>query len=561
MDALAEKTTELLSEIHDILPVPLSIDSDSVTRASLDDATRDRGLRWLAVGALKSLTCSDGLARILADPTYGPVFRDKTRRILVTYERSVNRNLSIHWDAAGTLVMSWGRDAFSYSYCTTYYSFKNALASQVESLHFTNRVLPFATNIIARLWGPQYSVPRIEVDWDSFEDAEEDSQRALKVLYEYNGRFSTLKIVLALLDVARYEEEVVVDAVAQHLRSIRICLQPGKNTDLKSYEIPKRGELVLRLVLESGSYAGVYDEKELRSLLVWSALLESPQARIPLLQAVATSPRVVTYGDVAPMQRLFESSTFFHNPDAAIVTAAKEQCKTHLAGSQYIKVFSNLLKQNMRGKRQKRCLLITADYYCTFQWKSSGAIREANFKVHRLEDIICIDLYRISTKGKPKELGFCIYTAEMKEKVSMVDRLTKRPEGKPPVSAAHANDDGRDIPETPTLDDFAFLPATTSNVAAFDRYKERRPARTHPPSKGAHQTFMWMAEADANQTAFDAACLVQEAAWTLYAAYAAKTRKGDYEPFYLDERRSFDAETMVDDVHRVTTDEFPPETL
>lgn len=559
MDAAVQDVTDkkeaLFAEIASILPgVSLDVDFNSVLNSRLQESDKPRGIRWLGIGSLRSLLCADGLSRILNDSTYGSVFRKKTDAIRMEYADAVER-VSVHWSNDRVLHIVWGKDAFGYSYCTTYFTFRNALAVEVQSRLFDEIIRPRFENIVARSLGPG-KVFDLEVDWDSFENAEEDSERALRFLYEADGRFSTDKVLRAIVDISRFECDPVVDVVSKNLKKLIFILEPGRDVDRKGYDY-QDGRIKLKLVLESGSYNGIFDETDLRYIILAAGLYPSlPEFRLELLRAVCMSHRIRCWQQMAELTDLIASPSFYRAPREHVQAA-----ESRVESGRFIKLFSNTIKQNTRGKKQKRSFMITTDHYYTMELKSDTVIKDSNFKSHRLEDIICIDIYPIKGNQAPLskggELAFTIYTHEPKD--ASGSRASKQ--GTPPSAyPGNSNSGGRGHAPSvysvaldggldffQSLNKLPDLPPVEGRDGAqhFRRRKEARPRRLHPITKGAAQSFTFLAEGLGPEKGND---LVVEAAWVLYAAYVAKTRRGDATPFLLPAQTVYDLPTEVEDI-------------
>eukprot|EP00762_Andalucia_godoyi_P001599 ANDGO_00297.mRNA.1 hypothetical protein len=391
---------------------------------------------------------------------------------------------------------------------------------------------------------------KIEIEWDSFDQAG-DKERALDFFTNWTGYYSLEPLKNAIYQLSAWEDDIIVDAVAEGIEKIKFYLEPGTDTDKKKYEFEDK-KLKLYAVYEAREWKGVFDTAELRSLLVECGLSAKPELKVELLASVASN-YWTRWGWTSSLKKMTDNEGMFAQPDEKLVKAVNDK---GYEGS-YIKLYNNLLKVNKRGKKQKRGLLITTSKFYTFEIKGDG-IKEDSWQPHNYGDIICIDIYNAGG-ALSKEWAMIAYTNEEKpKKPSFFDKFKGKLPGVklpgiplPSINAPSVNLPSVDLPSVnlPSIDlpkiSLPDLPdVDISNP--FKRHKEEPPKRYHPATKDK-RFFNFVAE---NGSGDEKTLLAQEVGWVFYAGYANGTRRTDYLPFYLDKKQVFDQGTEIKEAKR-----------
>jgi hypothetical protein len=208
-----------------------------------------------------------------------------------------------------------------------------------------------------------------------------------------------------------------------------------------------------------------------------------------------------------------------------------------------VKAWGPLTKRNQRGKLQSRCFLLTTETVSTFQTKRSYKIKESTFKTRRLDDIVAIDVYpvRNARYGSKAVTGMSIFFKgddEMeKPEIHSSVKSTLLIRGSLKGSPLRWTD-------LPLIDHLPPLPAPSSS--SFVRFKEPGYSRIHPQTMDMYNMNVFhppMEKCDDEGSM--SMYVIEEIAWVVFSAAAARTRSTALEPFYLSERSVFTETTQV----------------
>jgi len=556
---------DMMKEIHGCWDGSVDIDSDSCEKGEMTDAQRTHVRRYIPYGGLRSLTYSSGwdLKSVLEDADMGPWFRSKTKKIKIMYDPDLKKALRLKWDDE-TMVMKFGTEILNCGESTVYYirdHIRNNYEFARHQKKFKEEIIPKAEEVIQKTFGPGKKFD-IDVDWESFEDAADKSdgtRRAVEYMMNWDGYYTTQRLTQAVYQLSAREEDPIVEAVVDGLKKVSFALEPGTECEKKTYTVDKKGNVVLKMVFEPQSSSGVFETDELYSILLAAGLRNKPEFKTFLLSSTCTGYRVTYWGWMDQVEELVgkESQDLFSAWNAE-ETALVE--KKGFEG-RLVKFFDHVRKENNRGSKQKRNLLVTTEKWYTAEMLKD-AIKEKNFNMHNYTDIVCIDIYptkKVLVGTAP--LGMTVWTNEPKpEKHWFKMKLpgVKLPgiklpgiklPGIPLPDLPKVNLPNIDLPkiDLPKVDlpkiDLPDLP-DISMPELFKRHKEPKPKRQHPATKGVKQKFMF--HPDGLDTK-PGNTLVEELAWVLYAAWCANTRRRNPEPFYLKEKKVFDTYTEIED--------------
>jgi len=548
---------EALQSLKEIFNCDVDIDTGSASAAGDASSKVERFLLYTAVRALTS-SGSSGLKGVLDNSELGPWFRGKTDKMKIVYEES-SRDLRIKWDGK-TLIMTWGERAKSVDdnyIFYTYSYFRNAHRVEEKAKKFKEETIPEARDKIARTFGPGKGF-EIDVDWDSFSALEEPDE-ATSRLHDWNGYYTTQPLCRAVYDIATYEEDPIVDAICDGLKTVTFVCEPGTDPDKKGYEVDKKGNVKIKMCFEISGSTGIFDSDEMKAILMAAGLKNKPEYKMYLLSSVATSYRVRAWGWLDELEELVgdEGMGLFYKSDADDTKAADA-----MAGKEgrTIKLFGNLTKVNRRGRKQKRSMLLTTTRFYTCE-VAKAKVKDKNFKGHTLSDLVCIDLYPMGKMPGTKPLGLSIWTNEVEEKKpGFFGKLKVKIPGVklpgiplpdmpkvdlPNVDLPNVDLPNVDLPDMPDMPKFPSLPSfDLSMPELFKRHKEPKPKRYHPATKGVNRSFEFVA---VDLGTKEGNALIEEVAWCVYAAWAANTRRTNYQPFYLKEKKVFESGEQIED--------------
>lgn len=554
---------EMLKEIHNCWDGEVQIDEASAEKGEMTDTQRAGLRKYLPYGGLRSLTYSSGwdLKSVLEDSDMGPWFRERTKKIKIMYDPDLKKNMRLKWDGE-TMEMRFGQEILGVSESTVYYirdRIRNSFEFFRHQKKFKEEIIPKAEDTIARTFGPGKRFD-IDVDWDSFNDAQDQAEgprKAVEYLMNWDGYYTTQRLTQAVYYLSSREEDPIVDAVADGLKKVTFALEPGTETEKKTFEVDKKGNVTLKMVFEAQSSNGVFESEELMMVLMVAGLRNKPEYKTYLLSSVCSSYRIHYWGDINQVEDLVgkESMGLFsewNEEEFAVADKSKHE-------GRIIKFFTHSIKINPRGRKQKRNLLVTTLRWYTAEILKGPAIKEKNYHEHNYTDIVCIDIYPMGKMPLgTKPLAFTVYTNEPKaEKKGLFGGLKiKLPGVKlpgvplPNVNLPKINLPNVDLPSLPKIDlpslpkiDLPDLP-DISMPELFKRKKEPKPKRWHPANKTVVQKFEFCA---CDLDVKPGNVLVEEMAWVLYAAWCAETRRHNPEPFYLKEKKIFETSTEIED--------------
>jgi len=545
----------LIEKIKAVFDGDVSVDENSADEAG---EQKDFAHEWLTHGALVALSNNNGIPGVMNDSQLGPWFREKTTKIKVLFDNDVSSDVLFKWDDK-TLSTRWGRGIFRHSQNTTLWllsNFRNCYRNEEKKQRFINEVVPGAEDTIARTFGPGKGF-EIEVDWDSFAVLD-DADAVTNRLIDSNGYYSVRPITDAVYHIATYEDDCIVDGVAGSIKSVTIALEPGTDADKKSYSYDKKGNLTLKLCFEISGWSGIFSREEIMPALLATGLADKPEYKTFLLSSVCSTYRVRSWGWLDHVKDLIDPT------DGLFYKTSEEQLKAvgekSVVGN-VVKYFGNVQKVNRRGKKQPRGVLITTERFYTAEM-SGGSIKDKNFRVHTLKDIMCIDIYPMGKIGD-KPFGVTVWSNEVEEKKPGLFGKMKLPGVKlpgiklpgiklPNMPKVDLPDmpkvdlpDLPDLPDMPDMPDMPKLPSfDLSMPEMFKRHKEPKPKRYHPQTKGVQRPFDFVAN---DLSTSEGNLLMEELAWVFYAAWCAETRSSHYEPFYLKEKKVFETSEQIED--------------
>lgn len=413
-----------------------------------------------------------------------------------------------------------------------------------------------ASTYTEKLFGPGKG-KKIEVDWSSFDKAEYSKEDAISYACNYEGYYSVGPIKDGCYYLSSYEDDEIVDVVGEGIEKIVVALEPGRDNDKKHYEF-KDKVLTLYGVYENGSWSGVFEQSEVRSILMEAALSAKPDMKMEMLIAVCKN-YWTRYGYFSSLRKLTENPDLFACPSEENLNGAKE---VETEGT-LIKLFDNMLKVNRHGRKQKRNLLITTSKFYTYEPKSGGKVDKENLQGHSYSESICIDIYPLSSGPSigTTEYGFSIYTNEVKEKKpSFFSKfagklpgvklpgiplpgipLPKMP-GLPLPKVDLPSLPKIDLPSMPKID-LPDLPDV--DITLWKRHKEPPPKRYHPATKDK-RFFTFVVEKGETSLKNFIAC---EAAWIWFVGYTNATKNTEY-PHYVPKKNAYEKGEEYEDKHK-----------
>ena len=550
--------------------IDLEIDFASVDDcASLSDNEKDRAAQWMKEGSLRSIFYDYSMPYVHNDAELSTMFYEKTKAVVLKYSDDTvgARDVRLEWNEK-TLCITFGQGALGYSAVQVADHIRSAFAVELERKNFEENIIPKAEAEIFKALGPTAAID-IRVDWDSFSKAE-NPKESLSYLYSWDGYYTTKEIIAAVQYLAWYEDDRVVDAVADGVKSITFELAPGKETSSLAYEVDEEGNIILKYVFELQNSSGIFDSRELASIIKIAGLKQRPDLRIYLLESIATSWNLRCWGDIASLQKaLDEPSLYWQSNDEEKWRKLKEDITSKLEGANdhVIKVWGNLQKINRKGKKQERVFVLTKEAFYTGELKGAG-VKKDNFKKHELAEIIAVDVYaqkkekKIGLLPRPTKLAFTIWVNEEKEKKSSgfgikLPGVSLPDAPKVDLPSVPSLPDAPDLPSLPDMPDLPSLPSLPDmpdmpkislpdlpgfglpnfklpkglGFRWFKREKKEPPHRQHPVNHGKY-TSTWIAH---DMDGDEGNALIEEIAWALYGAWAAAKRSREEVPFYMTE--------------------------
>eukprot|EP00762_Andalucia_godoyi_P008368 ANDGO_07352.mRNA.1 hypothetical protein len=569
---ISESQASYLSDLKAIYDVSYVIDSASALQCSdLSDSEKVRAYEGVALSALRTLGSSGGSLRsILNDSVYAPLFKEKCQKVVFKYDHEVatenSGSCTVQFfgdddeDSTPRMVVYWLQGGFGYSYTSVDHIIRNILSSEIKMKKFAEEIVPAASETIQKAFGPGKAF-KIEVDTRSFERATTDMDTAIRYLTEWNGYYTTQNLTRAVCSIATYEDDRIVDAISEDLKKVVFALEPGTDTEKKSYEVDaKRGKLTLKLVLEAGSSSGIFSEEELKAAVMAAGLAKRPELRIFLLESVVSSYRVRSWGYLNEVEDLLCRGDLFFKENAEERKVVDSKVKSSDPSERVLKTFDKIIKANAKGDKEKRRVVVTNKHVVSCEIKGDS-IKDSNWKVFDLSWIIAIDICAVPSKVPGQSASSMVQISfsqapEKKKGPSLPG--VKLPGVKlpgipmPSINAPSVNLPSVNLPsvnlpsvnlpsvDLPTMD----LPDLGIN---WRRKKEPKPKRFHPATKyDSIAKYQLNVYPDGLSTA-EGNALIEEIAWSVYAAYSANTHRVDYAPFYLPTKTEYPEGTTIED--------------
>eukprot|EP01028_Stygiella_incarcerata_P007322 TRINITY_DN3024_c0_g1_i5.p1 TRINITY_DN3024_c0_g1~~TRINITY_DN3024_c0_g1_i5.p1 ORF type:complete len:490 (-),score=103.94 TRINITY_DN3024_c0_g1_i5:197-1666(-) len=457
------------------------------------------------------------------------------------------------------LWIEWGKHVFGYTKWAIDKTIKNAMLVDHHHHVYEEGVGKFAKEWILRCLGPSTKL-NIEIDYESFADAEGDCSVPLNNLHVSEGKYTIVPVLSALHDISAYESDEMCDFVSSRVRLIVISLQPGFDSSKKSMSSKtldvrddEGGELIeidARLCLEVDEGLGCFDANEWKSQLCIHGLPETVKFRVPILSGLCLSWNVHWWGSLSEVCKLL-TSDLSHPMDPSL----RDVCSKRKLNGTIVKAWGPVMKKNQRGKLQPRYFLLTTETVSTFQMKKSYKIKDSTFKTRRLDDIAAIDVYpfRDARYGSQVMTAMSIFFKDDDEKekpeIHSSVKSTLLIRGSLKGSPLRWTD----LPHIDHLPPVSVMPfdsekSSSDRPSSFIRFKKPGYSRIHPVTNCMYNMNLFLPPIEEDDDEKDSGMWIstmEEIAWCVFAAASARTRSTTLEPFYLSERNVYTEPTQV----------------
>lgn len=402
---------------------------------------------------------------------------------------------------------------------------------------------------------------KFKIDWASIDYAAQDFAKAVLTLYQDRSSYVLEEIYQAVDWIATYEDDEVVDAIAQGLNQITIALQPGQDATKKDFDINDAVKcLTLRLCLEADEYSGAFRHKDLIPIIKFAGLYKTQQSKIFKIELLNSAASIykIQRGELNVIRELLTRDDFWWQPDEKEKTAI-ELCKKKIDKYYKDKLSGwnddsekpedddendeefevvvkgwHVIKINKNSLHQERILLLTNKAYWTFNFDfNTGKVDEKHYKRHDLLDFAFTDigdLDKVSEKISIPALK--IYTNEKRKKglfsaqqeVLAIDTTKKKSEFSSQIRKSINFKNISDF-----TDAIQKIQLEGMNFEQKIRVKKPKPTRERPSVEGDYSSvFIPYGQ---NISPFQMKDTLLEIAWCVYAAAVSRQRHKLPEPF------------------------------
>eukprot|EP00762_Andalucia_godoyi_P007974 ANDGO_03445.mRNA.1 hypothetical protein len=251
-----------------------------------------------------------------------------------------------------------------------------------------------------------------------------------------------------------------------------------------------------------------------------------------------------------PSERMLESIAKglrgFYVPIEADVRQI--QASAAALGNQPLRVYSHFVKANHKGTRDRRRIVLTSSSMasCAFSPKQNTFVESKGYKILRLADLVCIDVYRVD--GKPNGLRGASF---MFSSSSATNGDKKSPTGR---ASAGSGSGGASFSSGSRSGSFTRLSSSVAGTAALVDSLQYSAIRTHPVTTWQKPVdYELQLSPDDGSVSDD----IEECAWLVWSLWRDAVRRKDAavgpldgwenRPYYMLKRRIFDTETKITD--------------
>jgi hypothetical protein len=571
-----------LAELRALYDIPYEIDAASALNcAALSDADKVLAYDGVSLAALRTLgSGGHSLASVLGDATYGALFRDKVRRVVIKYDADLDLDSSSSSSGGSgacalvqyeeeemTMSVVWLRAGFGYSYTSLDQPIRNMLGTQVKLAPFYEQLLPPARAALDAIFSSTTSYTtshpgrgmKMGLDGRSLQRAT-DLEAAVLGFCGYQGYYSTQAVVRACYALACTEPQSVVELLATHIRKVVFALQPGSDPALRgwTYEAKKGGRLVLQYVLDAPQRSGMMTEDDIQSALLLSALGRACSVSVEgnathpnpstaalcvrLLEAAGSVWGVRRRGDLSMLvthvlQHPHLMTHVWAPPPLPEELKWIEARVASSGGEMVIKCYGPVTKANHKGDKEKRRIVVTTRHVISCEL-TSKAVKESNWKPLDLHALVALDLYPVAPQSQAYALSMWFRQAASKANSSS-NGTPESPTTPQNPTPSQSQEEGLPIPE-PSFEE------GPSSFVPVRRTPESRPLRRHPSTAWLKAT-QYELVITPDPASGQGNLMLEEMAWVVAAAWSGASRRPmrDCAPFYLLEKRMFEAEEAV----------------